>query len=292
MAVALFVRVSFRTNWAVEQIVRDVELAFKNQERWDQEYGKLGLASIRNSPETFVVDLVNLSKEKQDLIDTMRDVNEKLILELGCGRGEMAVTLARLGAKVTGIDIGESLVELARQVAAVNNVRCEFNTGSVDKLDFRDNSFDFVIGASILHHLPIKGVIESLSESYRVLRPGGLALFVEPIENSKIFDFLQNLFPVGTPNTDQYRPSILQRGKWTAYLQKVDDRSLSDKELIQAKDRFSRVEFRHYGLFIRLERLVTNVKFLNFLREVDSLLTHRYSPLKRLSQTVLVVYRK
>lgn len=272
--------------------MKTIENSYQCQERWNKLIGESNLAVIQASPEKFIVDPNKLSRQRQNLIEAMGDVKGKFILEYGSGRGELSVALAKLGGIVTGIDIGKDLVELAKRIANVNNVQCEFFVSSVDDLNFQDNSFDFVVGNAILHHLPKKAVVDSLNEAYRVLRPGGMALFNETIENSRVFDFLQNLFPVGKPGSLYYRPSILQREQWAEYILQVDDRSLSNRELKNAQGRFYEVEFRYSGLLIRLARLYPNPKLSKFLDNIDKFLTHKYSPVKKLSQVALVVYRK
>lgn len=275
-----------------DSVMKKVENTYQNQSRWNDAQGRSNMAVIQDTPEKFIIDPAKLSRQKLDIIEAMSDIEGKQILEFGSGRGEFSVALAKLGGIVTGIDIGKDLIELAKRVATVNNVKCEFTVNSIDKLQFEDNTFDFVVGSAILHHLPKKAVIDSLNEAYRVVKPGGMSLFIEPIENNKVFDFIQNLFPAGKPNTPQYRPSILQREKWTAHLQEADDRALSNIELTNAKGCFGDIEFRYYGLLIRLVRLFPNSKFREFLSNIDLFLTHKYSPIKKLSQTVLVIYRK
>lgn len=279
-------------NQIEDSIMKEVENKCKNQSRWNDAYGMPNLTVIKDNPEKFIIDPTKLPRQKLDLIEAMSNIEKKQILEFGSGRGEFSVVLAKLGGIVTGIDIGGNLIELSKSVAAVNNVKCEFIVGSIDKLQFKNNTFDFVVGNAILHHLPKKGVKNSLNEAYRVLKSGGIALFTESIENSTIFDFIQNLFPVGKPCTPQYRPSILQRIKWKEYLREADDRALSNIELTDAKGCFREIEFSYYGLLIRLSRLFPNSKFRKLLETTDLLLTHKYSPIKKLSQSVLVIYRK
>jgi ubiquinone/menaquinone biosynthesis C-methylase UbiE len=271
---------------------KTIENTWRSQSRWNDAHGKKKLELIKKNPETFVVDPTSLPRRKLDLIEAMPDARNKRILEFGSGRGEISVVLAKLGGIVTGIDIGEDLTKLAREVAAVNDVRCEFTVGSIDKLEFEDSTFDLVVGNAILHHLPKKGIVDSLSEAYRVLKPGCVALFNEPIENNRVFDFLQNLIPVGKPGTPDYRPSILQRAKWAEFIERADDRSLSNRELADAKGSFREVEFRYYGWLIRLGRLFPNAGFKRLLQKLDLLFTHKYSPVKKLSQRVVVIYRK
>lgn len=272
--------------------MKNAENTQLDQSRWNQTKGKRYLSIVQDNPEKFIVDPTKLPQIQIDLIEEMPSIENKEILEFGSGQGKFSVALAKLGAKVTAIDIGEDLIRLGKRVATVNNVKCEFIVGRIEELQFKKNTFDFVVGNAVLHHLSRKAIIKSLNEAYRVLKPHGLALFTEPIENSKIFDCIQNLVPVVKTDTFYYRPSILQRAKFKAYLEEADDRDLSINEFIDAKGSFREVEFSYYGLLIRLTRVFPNLKLRELLDTIDSYLTHKDSPIKTLSQQALVIYRK
>ena len=264
---------------------------YLDQSRWNADHGTLNLDEIKKEPDAFFVDLEALAQHKKDIINLLGDTTGKRILELGSGRGEFSVALAKCGAEVVGVDVGEDLVKLGREVAKVNNVECEFVCASIDDLGLPTDSFDYVVGNAILHHLSEEGVVNSIKEAKRVLKPDGEALFFEPIENSRIFDFIQNLFPAGVPGTRIYRPSIINRKQWADYLSRVDDRTMTNRELVQAKGDFEKVEFKYYGLVVRLYRLFRNASFRKFLVNVDKALTHPLSPVKKLSRSVLVTYK-
>jgi len=282
--------------------MKEIKKKFKSQKRWDNVKGKLNLRKIKENPELFVYNknnIVKFSKAKQGLIKTLlnanpstNELNNLKILELGSGTGEFSIILAKMGANVTGIDIGPNLVDLSTQTALLNNVTCKFVGGSIDRLTFDDCSFDYVIGNSILHHLPVTGVKDSISEAYRVLKYGGQAIFTEPIENSKLFDFVQSIIPVGKKGTSRYRPSILNRKEWMKFLKEADNRDLSNSELISAKGAFDSISFTYYGFLIRLESLYSDKRFINLLSKLDILLTHKFSPFNRLSQKALISYSK
>lgn len=276
---------------------KEINNTFKNQKRWNEVYGKNLLEVIAKDPERFNIENLWLSQSQKDLLAYLnfkiRGKKKPLrILDYGSGRGEFSIYLAKLGAEVVGIDIGEDLVKLATQVAAQNEVACTFVCGSIDDLPFDDASFDIVVGCAILHHLPKRGVQNAVSEAYRVLRPNGSAYFTEPIENSAFFDFLQNTISVGSPEAANYRPSILNKGAWQKHLAEADDRALSNKELVTAKGKFADVYFAYYGMFIRLQRLWRNATFGKLLAKLDHYATHPSSPIKKLSQSVLVRYEK
>lgn len=117
----------------------------------------------------------------------------KRILEYGCGMGSHAVPLAERGADVCGIDISPNAIERARAAAAgVTGGRTEFRVEDAENLDFDDASFDVVCGTGIIHHLDIT---RAMAEVRRVLRPGGRAVFYEPIAHNPLVNVYRLLTP-------------------------------------------------------------------------------------------------
>ena len=97
------------------------------------------------------------------------------VLEIGCGTGYFTREIAKTGVTVTAIDISPDLIELALKEVNAGNVI--FRLANAYDLDFEDNSFDSVIGSSVLHHLEIE---KAIHEFFRVLRPNGTICFTEP----------------------------------------------------------------------------------------------------------------
>ena len=232
------------------------------------------------------------STQKRAVIEILGDIKNKKILEFGCGTGLYSVYLSMLGADVIGIDIGKDIIEVAKRAAQLNGVDCQFLTADVVSTPFYDESFHYVIGHGVLHHLPPSWLQKSIDEAYRVLVPGGRAYFSEPVENSGIFNFLQNLIPIDSPESPQKRPSILQRKAWKLYSRTNDDRSLTDEELLKAGALFEKAGISYYGFLIRLARLHWASRYRKFWEKLDVALTSRYSPVKKLSQCALVCYSK
>ncbi|MDD2478265.1 MAG: class I SAM-dependent methyltransferase [Victivallaceae bacterium] len=97
------------------------------------------------------------------------------VLELGCGTGLFTAEFVRSGADLIALDISEELLDQARHHIKFPNVK--FVNGNAYSTDFEDNSFDAIIGSSVLHHLEIE---KALTEIHRLLKPGGSAAFTEP----------------------------------------------------------------------------------------------------------------
>ncbi len=95
------------------------------------------------------------------------------VLDLGCGSGDPAdIEIARLH-RITGVDISNVQVELARRNVPQGN----FIHGDLGALDFPDGSFDAVVSFYTLEHLPREQHGEILNRIHGWLRPGGLLLF-------------------------------------------------------------------------------------------------------------------
>jgi len=99
------------------------------------------------------------------------------VLELGFGLGEFTGRLALSGARVTAVDISPDLKAIAEK-AVGHRPNVKLVLGDAETLsDFRDASFDAVVGNSILHHLD---AMKTLKSVFRVLKPGGRIAFSEP----------------------------------------------------------------------------------------------------------------
>jgi SAM-dependent methyltransferase len=136
------------------------------------------------------------------------DVRAKAVLDLGCGSGSNTVLLADRGACVTGLDLSPDLVELARQRIAGNHVagNVSFMVGSAHAIDLPDASMDVVFGMAILHHVDLQ---QTAAEVWRVLRPGGRAIFQEPVRNSRLIRAVRRLIPYQQPDVSPYERPLL-----------------------------------------------------------------------------------
>lgn len=116
------------------------------------------------------------------------------VLDVGCGLGKTTIGVAKhlVTGKAIGIDIW-SKVELpgnsakrAYMNAQLEGVqdRVEFKTGNVLSIPFPDNSFDLVTSSSVINNLQgDQAKIKAFNEIFRVLRPRGSFLLIEPLRN-------------------------------------------------------------------------------------------------------------
>jgi ubiquinone/menaquinone biosynthesis C-methylase UbiE len=97
------------------------------------------------------------------------------VLEIGCGTGNLSLLAKRLcpAAEVTGTDPDPKALARARRKAERAGLSVRFDLAYAEALLFPDASFDRVLSALMLHHLPAEVKIAALREVRRVLRPGG-----------------------------------------------------------------------------------------------------------------------
>jgi len=97
------------------------------------------------------------------------------VVDIGCGTGVVALTAARGGAKVTGVDLTPELIDRAKENAALMQLEATWHVGDVEKLPLPDASFDFVL--SQFGHMFAPRPEVAVAEMLRVLKPGGTIAF-------------------------------------------------------------------------------------------------------------------
>jgi 2-polyprenyl-6-hydroxyphenyl methylase/3-demethylubiquinone-9 3-methyltransferase len=103
------------------------------------------------------------------------DLSQAHLLDIGCGGGVLAEEFAKLGLQLTGIDISDESLAVARAHARAEGLKIAYRNGAATELPFDRNSFEVISCCDALEHIPAwKQVI---AEVGRVLKPGGLFLF-------------------------------------------------------------------------------------------------------------------
>ena len=104
------------------------------------------------------------------------DISGKTVLDAGCGEGYNTRIFARSGANLTGVDVSEQMIELARDEEAREPLGIRFEVASMNDLCvFADDAFDMVVSTMAL--MDCADYDGAVAEFARVLRPGGTLAF-------------------------------------------------------------------------------------------------------------------
>ncbi len=138
------------------------------------------------------------------------------VLDVGCGGGLLCEALFHAGAKVTGVDLADGMVEVARLHAAEQNLPIEYRVADAESLiATHADQFDVVTCMEMLEHVPNPD--RTVATLARLVRPGG-SVFISTINrNLKSFllaivgaEYVMKLIPPGTHEYDRLiRPAEL-----------------------------------------------------------------------------------
>jgi 2-polyprenyl-3-methyl-5-hydroxy-6-metoxy-1,4-benzoquinol methylase len=111
------------------------------------------------------------------------DLAGKAVLVPGCGFGDDAIRIARLGARVSAFDLSPESLAIARERAQRAGVDITFGAMPAEALAYAQDSFDAVVFVDILHHVDIAATMEEIA---RVLKPGALVTGDELYTHSRL----------------------------------------------------------------------------------------------------------
>lgn len=149
-------------------------------------------------------------------------LDNKRVLDVGCGGGILSESMAMSGAKVTGIDLGEKALKVAELHKLESKAAVDYRLVSVEALaEEEPESFDVVTCMEMLEHVPDPGAI--VQACAKLAKPGGSVFFSTINRNPKSYlfavigaEYVLNLLPRGTHEYAKFiKPSELSA--WCRY---------------------------------------------------------------------------
>jgi SAM-dependent methyltransferase len=152
----------------------------KIQDYWNHRIHDLEMTDQPVGTKAFFDDLDDYRFDKLHYLPQLVDFasfKDRRLLEVGCGIGTDLVRFAKGGARVTGVDLAQSAIDLARRNFELNGVAAEeLRVANGEALSYPDASFDVVYGHGVIQYTA--GPEQLIRECHRVLRPGGTAIFM------------------------------------------------------------------------------------------------------------------
>ena len=170
--------------------------------------------------------LHDINPLRANWIDNLAPVAEKKVLDVGCGGGILAEALAQRGAQVTGIDMGDAPLGVAKLHQLESGLSIDYQKSTAE--DFaktHENSFDTVTCLEMLEHVPDPSSV--VRACAKMVKPGGHVFFSTINRNPKAFlfaiigaEYVLRLLPRGTHEYAKFiRPSELANWSREAELQ-------------------------------------------------------------------------
>jgi len=191
------------------------------------------LASRWWDPEGDFKPLHDINPLRIDYINKYKNLNEQKILDIGCGGGILSEAMALKGGIVTGIDMAESALNVAKIHQIESKTDVDYKLTTVENLaTLEEGTYDIVTCLEMIEHVPSpKEVIESCS---KLLKPGGSAFFSTINRNPKAFiyailgaEHILKLLPIGTHEYAKFvKPSELEYWARNASLDLKDSTGL------------------------------------------------------------------
>jgi SAM-dependent methyltransferase len=186
--------------------------------------------------------------------------------------GEESIYFAKRGARVTSIDISEIGIATLGRRAAQHQVDVRAYEMRCDPTSFADASFDRIHGMGILHHV---GIEPALAEVHRLLRPGGIGVFLEPMGDHRVIE--------------KAKTFLMKHARFLGDFDHVTDHehNLTWAEITNATQRFTHTTTYPFHLFYRLKRFFPKT-WLDGVRRVDNALLSLSPKLQRYAGAVVI----
>ena len=178
--------------------------------------------------------LHDINPLRLDYIDNSAQIEGKQVIDVGCGGGILAESMAMRGAKVTGIDMGEAPLSVARLHQLESGVEVDYRRITAEEIaEQQAGQFDVVTCMEMLEHVPDPA--STIAACASLVKPGGHVFFSTINRNPKAYlfavigaEYILNMLPKGTHEYNKFiTPAELDSWARAAGLQVADMTGMS-----------------------------------------------------------------
>ncbi len=169
-------------------------------------------------PESEFRTLHQINPLRLEFINERAPLEGKKVLDVGCGGGILSESMATRGARVTGIDMGEKPLAVAKLHLKESGLEVDYRQTTAEALAIEEpESFDIITCMEMVEHVPDPASV--INACSRLVRPGGELFFSTINRTPKAWlfaiigaEYLLNILPKGTHSYEKFiRPSELER---------------------------------------------------------------------------------
>ncbi|VVB78305.1 putative S-adenosylmethionine-dependent methyltransferase [uncultured archaeon] len=170
-------------------ILKKEQLEFKSQNDLENYYNsKYDHGGYKGGYKLFGVNISRIyHKNRQKIsLELLNPKKDEIILDAGCGNGELTKKIAKSSLKVYGVDISKTAIFNAKKRAPKN---CIFKYGDLEELNFPDKSFDKIVCVETIEHVLHPNKV--IKEFKRILKNNGKLVLCFPTINTNLINKLE-----------------------------------------------------------------------------------------------------
>ncbi len=202
--------------------------------------------------------LHDINPLRLDYIDRIEPLSGKRVLDVGCGGGLLSEGMAARGAQVTGIDMGEAPLSVAKLHLYESGLEVDYRQITAEQMSIEQpDAFDIVTCLEMLEHVPAPDSV--ITACARMVKPGGLVVFSTLNRNPKSYllaiigaEYILRMLPKGTHDYRKFiRPSELDSWARAADLELRDISGMTYNPLTSIYNLGSDVDVNYLAAYRR-----------------------------------------